>query len=152
MGGLHDSIFLPNFGPMKHIIVLLFTLLATTAQTANPWRLHLVNDDEGVNMRIDLYEESITVPGMELFGPMNGYLNGKGVYGVWSVTSFEIKDDRTATLRVSNDLGSETQGLRLTWQNDSTYLMELTDGVVVKKVVNRKLVKITPQMPLRVKQ
>lgn len=84
-------------------------------KAAEPWKLRLDNSDEGVYLHIDLYEESIPVPGMEMFGPMNGYLNGKGVYGVWSVTSFDIKDDKVATLRLSNDLGSETQSIRLTW-------------------------------------
>lgn len=87
---------------------------------------------------------------MEMFGPMNGYLGGYGIYGVWSVTSFEIKDDKTAFLRMSNDLGSETQQIRLTQQTDSTYLMELQGGVVVKKAVNRKLIKIVPKMELSI--
>lgn len=137
---------------MKCIYCLLLAFAATMVKAAEPWKLRLDNSDEGVYLHIDLYEESIPVPGMEMFGPMNGYLNGKGVYGVWSVTSFDIKDDKMATLRLSNDLGSETQSIRLTWQNDSTYLMELQDGVVVKKAVNRKLVKIAPKMMMRLKQ
>ena len=137
---------------MKRICYLLLALVTIVAQAAEPWKLHLTNAEEGVNLHIDLYEESITVPSMEMFGPMNGYLNGKGVYGVWTVTSFDIKNEQIATLRLSNDLGSETQSIRLTWQNDSTYLMELQDGVVVKKAVNRKLVKILPKMTMRVKQ
>ena len=136
---------------MRRFVIFLTALVATTLQGAGPWRLHLVNDDEGINLKIDLYEESITVPSMEMFGPMNGYLNGKGVYGVWSVTSFDVRNEHTATIRVSNDLGSETQAIRLTWQNDSTYQMTLEGGVVVKKAVNRKLVKIAPQMLLKVK-
>ena len=137
---------------MKCIYCLLLALAATMVKAAEPWKLRLDNSDEGVYLHIDLYEESIPVPGMEMFGPMNGYLNGKGVYGIWSVTSFDIKNDKVATLRLSNDLGSETQSIRLTWQNDSTYLMELQDGVVVKKAVNRKLVKIAPKMIMRLKQ
>ena len=104
-----------------------------------------------MDLKLDLYEESIDVPGMELFGPMNGYLAGKGVYGTWMVTSFQIKNDKEATLRLSNDQGSETQSILLTWQNDSTYLMELQNGVVVKKVVNKKLVKIPAKITLLVK-
>lgn len=136
---------------MRRFKIILTAFVATTLQAAEPWRLHLVNNEEGINLQIDLYKESITVPSMEMFGPMNGYLNGKGIYGVWTVTSFEVKNEHTATLRVSNDLGSETQAIRLTWQNDSTYQMTLEDGVVVKKSVNRKLVKIAPQMLLKVK-
>lgn len=149
---LFNSTFFFTFAGMKHICILFSAFVAIMAQAAEPWRLHLVNPDEGVNLRIDLYEESITVPGMEMFGPMNGYLNGKGIYGVWTVTSFKIHDNHTSTLRLSNDLGSETQAIRLTCLNDSTYQMTLEDGVVMKKAVNRKLVKIAPQMTLRLKQ
>lgn len=128
-------------------------LLASSAtQAAEPWKLSLYNQAEEVEVHIDLYEETIDVPGMDMFGPMNGYIGGKGVYGKWMVTSFNIKDDKSATLRVSNDLGSETQSVLLTWQNDSTYMMELQGGVVIKKAVNRKLVKIPAKIQLSIKQ
>ena len=137
---------------MKNGTLLSVVLLLSIALRAGePWKLQLTNKEEQVDLKLDLYEESIDVPGMELFGPMNGYLAGKGVYGTWMVTSFQIKNDKEATLRLSNDQGSETQAILLTWQNDSTYLMELQNGVVVKKVVNKKLVKIPGKITLLVK-
>ena len=137
---------------MKNKALLSVVLLLSIALRAGePWKLQLTNKEEQVDLKLDLYEESIDVPGMELFGPMNGYLAGKGVYGTWMVTSFQIKNDKEATLRLSNDQGSETQSILLTWQNDSTYLMELQNGVVVKKVVNKKLVKIPGKITLLVK-
>lgn len=137
---------------MKNKALLSLVLLLSIALRAGePWKLQLTNKEEQVDLKLDLYEESIDVPGMELFGPMNGYLAGKGVYGIWMVTSFQIKNDKEATLRLSNDQGSETQAILLTWQNDSTYLMELQNGVVVKKVVNKKLVKIPGKITLLVK-
>lgn len=133
---------------MKKILLTLLLATGISAQAAEPWRLNLENKTEEVTLRLDLYEESITVPGMEMFGPMNGYMNGKGIYGVWTIVSFEINSDRQATLRLSNDLGSETQSIRLTQETDSTYTMDLQGGVVVKKVVNRKLAKIPARMTL----
>lgn len=133
---------------MKKQILLLLLAFFPLCKAAEPWRLHLQNTDEGVILKMDLYEESVDVPGMEMFGPMNGFLGGKGVYGVWMVTSFDIKDDKSVTLRLSNDLGSETQAVRLTQQSDSVYLMELLNGVVVKKAVNRKLIKIPAAIKL----
>lgn len=123
-------------------------LLSMVLKAGGPWKMQLTNKEEQMDLKLDLYEESIDVPGMELFGPMNGFLAGKGVYGTWMVTSFQIKNEKEATLRLSNDQGSETQSIQLTWQNDSTYLMELKDGVVVKKVVNKKLVKIPARIVL----
>ncbi len=134
------------------LLALLMPLMTVVAiQADEPWKLNLDNEEEQVTLKLNLHEETIDVPGMDIFGPMNGYMAGKGVYGTWMVTSFTIKDDHTATLRLSNDQGSETQSIRLTWKNDSTYLMELQDGVVVKRAVNKKLVKLPPRMELRLK-
>ena len=89
------------------------------------------------------------MPGMDMFGPMNGYLGGN-IYGVWTVTSFKIQDDKTATLRLSNDLGSETQKATLTQQSDSLYLLHLDGITVVKRVVGKKLVKVPMDFKMKV--
>lgn len=136
----------------KRLILCALLVGALASKAAEPWKLHLYNKEERMELHIDLYEETIDVPNMEMFGPMNGYLGGGGVYGKWMVTSFKIKDDHVATLRVSNDLGSETQSIQLTWLNDSTYAMDLQGGVVVKKVVNKKLAKVPAKVLMSVKQ
>ncbi len=136
---------------MKRILFLFFIALSlsSTVMAQGPWKLKLLCPEENVRLHIDLYEESIKVPGMEMFGPMNGYLGGN-IYGVWTVTSFKIQDDKTATLRLSNDLGSETQKATLTQQSDSLYLLHL-DGVnVVKRVVGKKLVKVPIDFKMKV--
>jgi len=127
---------------MKKILTsTLFFLSASVALAQGPWKMKLTCPEEKVNLVMNLYEESIEVPGMEMFGPMNGYLGGN-IYGVWSITSFEIKDNKNAKLRVSNDLGSETQEIQLTQQNDSTWKMDFLGRNVVKRVNGKKLVKI----------
>ncbi|MBO6124727.1 MAG: hypothetical protein J6P55_02560 [Bacteroidaceae bacterium] len=136
---------------MKRILFLFFIALSlsSTVMAQGPWKLKLLCPEENVRLHIDLYEESVKVPGMEMFGPMNGYLGGN-IYGVWTVTSFKIQDDKTATLRLSNDLGSETQKATLTQQSDSLYLLHL-DGVnVVKRVVGKKLVKVPIDFKMKV--
>lgn len=133
------------------IFSMLFAVVSFVV-AAGPWKMILMNETEGIRLRIDLYEESVNVPGMDMFGPMNGYMAGQGVWGTWMVTSFTINSEEQATLRLSNDQGSETQKIRLTQQTDSTYLMELQDGVVVKKAVNRKLTKIPSKVVLNVKR
>jgi hypothetical protein len=125
---------------------VLFTALHMQAQ--RPWKMNLTCPEEKITLRMDLYDESITVPRMEMFGPMNGYLGGD-IYGVWTITSFEIKNNREATLRVSNDLGSETQRITLTQQTDSTWLMRFEGRNVVKRVNGKKLVKIPSSFLMR---
>ena len=88
---------------------------------------------------------------MEMFGPQNGYLGGN-IYGVWTVTSFKIQDDKVATLKISNDLGSETQKLILTQQSDSIYTLRFEGTNVVKRAVGRKLVKIPTELKMKITQ
>lgn len=123
------------------LIVCVCSLLAMGQQT---FKASLTCKEENLQLTIDLYEESIDVPGMEMFGPMHGYLSGN-VYGIWTITSAKIIDDNNALIRLSNDQGSETQEVKLTKSNDE-YIFEQVDGICIKKVVGRKLVKIPKKM------
>ena len=136
---------------MKQILSLFFAILCFSSVTSaqGPWKIKLLCPEEDIRLHIDLYEESIKVPGMEMFGPMNGYLGGN-IYGVWTVTSFKIQDDRVATLRLSNDLGSETQKVTLTQQSDSIYVLHFDGTNVVKRAIGRKLVKIPAELKMKI--
>ena len=134
---------------MKHFLSLIVFLFGISVmQAQGPWKLNLYSADEDVRLNINLYEETIPVPGMEMFGPQNGYLGGN-IYCVWTVTSFKIHDDKTATLKLSNDLGSETQKVTLTQQSDSIYLLRFDGTNVVKRAVGRKLVKIPSEFRMK---
>ena len=113
-----------------------------------PWKLRLQQPDEGIDLQLDLYEESIEVPGFEAFGPMHGYLGGN-IYGVWYVVGFDIKDDKNATITIANDLGSEDQKLSLTQASDSTYLLKFLGYNAVKRAQGKKLVKIPSELIMK---
>ena len=98
------------------------------------------SEEEGIYLRLDLYEETLPVPGMDYLGQTNGYMEGN-VYGIWMVTSSRIKN-RTATVKLANDFGSESQVITLTAENDSTLLYKAKEPAVIKRAVKRKLVKI----------
>lgn len=128
----------------KQLTLLFFSLIqgffiSTHAQ--QPFKGVLSNKEEKLNLVIDLYKESVEVPGMDMFGPMHGYMNGD-IYGVWMITFVKLEHEKKATVHLSNDQGSDTQKVVLTCENDSTFLFEQMEGVAIKKVVNRKLVKI----------
>ena len=127
------------------IAVMFFIASASLAQ--KPWKLNLTSPEEKIDLRLDLYEESIEVPGMEAFGPMNGYLGGN-IYGVWYVVGFDIKDDSHATVTIANDLGSEDQKLTLTQTSDSTYQLKFLGYNAVKRSQNKKLVKIPSELKM----
>lgn len=126
-------------------IMLLMGSLTGIAQQveAKPWKLTLQNKELNLRLQLDLYEETVNVPGMDMFGPMNGYIAGS-LCNVWSLTSFKINNDDKVTLRLSNDLGSETQECTLTHENDSTYRLDIKGTVHLRKVENRKYVKMPP--------
>ena len=138
---------------MKRYIAMIVCALAalTEISAQKPFKCLLVDNENGIKIQLDLYEETVNVPGMEIFGPMNGYLGGN-VFGIWMVTSFKVESDQVAQLRFSNDLGSETQQARLVKKDDNTYALELQDGVVIKKVVNKKLVKIPKDLTFAVQR
>lgn len=133
---------------------ILFTAVLAASAVAGfsqkPWKMKLYAQQEKINLNIDLYEESITVPTLEDFGPMNGYMNGN-IYGVWMVTSFEIKNDKECKINLSNDLGSETQKASLTQTGDSIYTLNFEGYNAVKKVDGKKLAKIPSTIQFKIR-
>lgn len=125
--------------------------LFTAVLGQQPWKLCLHSPEEKIDLRLDLYEESIEVPGFEAFGPMNGYMDGN-IYGVWYVVGFDIKDDKHATITIANELGSEDQKLTLTQNADSTYQLKFLGYNAVKRAQGKKLVKIPSEFKMENKK
>ena len=119
----------------------------TAVFAEHPWKLRLHCPEEKIDLRLDLYEESIEVPGLEDFGRMNGYMDGN-IYGIWYVVGFDIKDDKHATVTIANDLGSEDQKLTLTQNADSTYQLKFLGYNAVKRAQGKKLVKIPSEFKM----
>ena len=121
---------------MKKLFLLsaacLLSLLSASAQeTAKPFRAYLYNNDYEVFMRLDLYEESITVPGQDLYGELPGYLGKKNNSFCWLITSAKI-DGNKAELKMINDYGSEDLTAMLTAENDSLYVLKQVEGSSLK--------------------
>lgn len=134
---------------MKKIVTFSLSLIlgmACYAQT--PFKCKLYDKENRINLVINLYEESVSIPGLDMFGPLNGYMNGN-IYGIWMITSCKVKNDKEATIRLTNEFGSENQEIELSVENDSIYRAKLTDGVSMKKVINKKLVKIPKELTFR---
>ena len=113
-------------------IVLHITVLSASAQqNSKPFRAYLYNNDYEVFMRLDLYGESITVPGQELYGELPGYLGKKHNSFCWLITSSKI-DGEKAELQMINDYGSEDLTATLTLENDSLYVLRQVEGSTLK--------------------
>ena len=130
---------------LKKIILLICCMLAAIAvkaQTDGPFRAYIYNNEYEVYLKINLYDEDVEVPGQELYGPLPGYLGKKHNSFCWVITSAKIKDDKTATLSLINDYGSEDLTATLTLQNDSTYILKQESGSTLKVPKNGKWQKL----------
>ena len=113
-------------------ILFHIALLSASAQhNSKPFHAYLYNNDYEVFMRLDLYGESITVPGQELYGELPGYLGKKHNSFCWLITSSKIDGDK-AELQMINDYGSEDLTATLTVENDSLYVLRQVEGSTLK--------------------
>lgn len=136
------------------LIVLILSLVAhlaaqTPADTAKlrPFAGHFYCEDTQTHIYLNLYEESISVPGFSFLGKMNGYMSG-GIYGTWMLISHKINGTK-ATLRFSNDIGSDSQNIEFTQTSDSTFTYRAVGGNAIRRAVGRKLVKVTDTMSFK---
>jgi hypothetical protein len=121
---------------MKRLILFLIAcqisvLSASAQKTDKPFRAYIYNNEYEVFMRLDLYSESITVPGQELYGNLSGYLGKRHNSFCWLITSAKI-DGNTAELQMINDYGSEDLTARLTVEKDSLYVLRQVEGSTLK--------------------
>ncbi len=137
---------------MKRLFLPFFIATYLSVLPANadhPFRGTFIEKDLGIRLVIDLYEESIDVPDMEMFGPLNGYACGSGLYRIWYVSKVVSCEEQNAVIHLSNDLGSETQTIELTLQGDTALHFRQKGGGVMKKAVGKKLVKIQSEMTMK---
>ena len=130
-------------------IICLLAVLTTTAQEADgPFRAYLINKEYNVFFRIDFYQESISVPGQDLYGKLPGYLSKQHNSFCWLITSAEV-DGNKATLQMINDYGSEDLTATLTAESDSVYVLKQIDGSTLKVPNNGKWQKLPKTLELK---
>ena len=137
-------------------LILLFASLSAAwawAQTAQPkgderpFAGHFFCKETGTHLYLNLYETNLTAPGFGFLGKMNGYMNGD-IYGTWMLISHKEKNGK-ATLRFSNDIGSDSQNIEFTQQSDSIFNYQAVGGNAIKRAKGRSLVKVTDHMVFR---
>ena len=137
---------------MKKLI--LATLLVMTAisvsaqQEKKPFRAYLYNSEYDVFLRIDFYDESITVPGQDLYGSLPGYLGKTHNTFCWLITTAKVKG-HTAHIALINDYGSEDLTATLTVKNDSLYELKQVEGSVLRVPKNGKWQKLPKTLTLK---
>lgn len=106
------------------------------------FRAYLYNNTYNVYLRINLYEQDVTVPGQELYGQLPGYLGKVRNSFCWVITSCEVKSEKKAELQMINDFGSEDLTATLTRENDSIYVLKQGAGNTIKVPSNGKWQKL----------
>ncbi|MDE5572013.1 MAG: hypothetical protein K2I86_08210 [Prevotella sp.] len=132
-------------------------MLATTGiqaqqDKAQPFRAYLYNNEYNVYLRINLYDQDITIPGQELYGQLPGFLGKLHNSFCWVITSSRVKDDKEAELQLINDFGSEDLTATLTVINDSTYVLRQINGSSLKVPNKGKWQKLPKALELKRKK
>ena len=131
------------------IIILAFLLSPTLAQeNKEPFRAYLINKEYKVYLRIDFYQENISVPGQDLYGKLPGYLSKQHNSFCWLITSAEVEGNK-ATLQMINDYGSEDLTATLTAESDSVYVLKQIEGSTLKIPNNGKWQKLPKTLELK---
>ena len=137
---------------MKKIIAtFILTLMLSpifAQESKKPFRAYLINIEYSVYLRIDFYQENISVPGQELYGKLPGYLSKQHNSFCWLITSAEVEGNK-ATIQMINDYGSEDLTATLTAESDSVYVLKQIEGSTLKIPNNGKWQKLPKTLELR---
>ncbi len=120
--------------------VLQFLPVVLWGQETSPFRGTFVSDEAHITIRLNPQEETIEVPGLGFLDKTHGYMAGTGVYGTWLVTSCKT-EKKTLLLRLSNDMGSDSQTVHFRQLNDSVYEYSAVGPNAVRRAKGRRLVK-----------
>ena len=129
-------------------ILVLTAISASAQQEKKPFRAYLYNSEYDVFLRIDFYDESITVPGQDLYGSLPGYLGKTHNSFCWLITTAKVKG-HTAHIALINDYGSEDLTATLTVKNDSIYELKQVEGSVLRVPKNGKWQKLPKTLTLK---
>ena len=116
----------------KILLAAYLAMLATAIQAQKNFRAYLYNNEYNVYLRINFYDQDISVPGQDLYGKLPGYLGKLHNSFCWVITDCEVKDEQHAEMQLINDFGSEDLTATLTWLNDSTYELKQGAGSTIK--------------------
>ena len=136
---------------LHYILTTCLLSLTMSVAAQKPFHAYLINNEDDVYLRINFYDQDITVPGQELYGQLPGFLGKKHNSFCWIITSAEIKGN-TATLSLINDYGSEDLIATLTQKNDSVYVLKQGEGSTLKVPKNGKWQKLPKTLELKRKE
>lgn len=136
---------------IRNVLIMLLLLIssATWAQERD-FCGKVYNSDYGVWLDINLYEETVDIPGQDVLGKVFGYLKKATDSRVWIVMSVKFSDNgKKATLEMVNDYGSEELVATLTLGSDGSYTLKQEEGSTIKVADKGKWLKLPKLMVFR---
>ena len=134
---------------MKNLFIAAFLCLMNLPlfgqSPCEVFRAYLFNKEYGVFLKIDLCDESITIPGQDFYGSLPGDIGKKANNFIWLITNAEIKEKK-AKLTMINEFGSEDLIASLVRENDSLYVFRQEEGSQLKLSQNGKWQKMPKKM------
>ena len=128
------------------VLVMVFVLVLS-AKAEEPFKCIVTNKEYNVFLRLNLYEETIPIPGQDILGNTFGYLKKPTDSRVWIVTGATIsKDGKKAALEMVNDYGSEDLNAELILNSDSTYILRQLQGSTIKVAGKNKWIKLPKEL------
>ena len=88
---------------ISFVFAILLALPAMGQNDKKPFRAYIYNKEYEVYLRIDFYDESITVPGQELYGQLPGYLGKMHNSFCWVITSATVVDNEAKIAMINGD-------------------------------------------------
>jgi hypothetical protein len=129
------------------IVNVIVGYAAAQQKPDGPFKCIITNTEYNVFLRLNLYEETIPIPGQDVLGNTFGYLKKTTDSRVWIITGAEIsKDGKKASLEMVNDYGSEDLNAELTITNDSTYVLRQLEGSTIKVAGKSKWIKLPKEL------
>ena len=138
----------PNKVIFSALLLMLPTMIWAQKQ-GESFRAYLYNNIYNVYLRINFYDQDVTVPGQELYGRLPGYLGKLHNSFCWVITSCKVINEKKAELQLINDFGSEDLNATLTRENDSTYILKQGAGSTIKVPNNGKWQKLPKIVELK---
>ena len=136
---------------IRNIMTAILLVLGMTAMAQETFKVRIENKEYSVFMDLNLYEETIKIPGQEILGETFGYLKKTNDSRVWIVTGVEVDaDGRKATLEITNDYGSEDLIATLTLNADGTYTLRQESGSTLKVAGKSKWVKLPKTLTFKI--
>ena len=143
------NLFIMIYRVVTFLLLSMVSVISIAQQKGDAFRAYLINNEYEVYLRINLYDQNITVPGQELYGELPGYLGKVHNNFCWVIPSCEVISEKKAVLHLINDFGSEDLTATLTRENDSIYVLKQGEGSTLKIPWKGKWRKLPKSIELR---